>query len=110
MVIYKRHSNRIEKAKAFILYLSPVRGGLCRQILPMALFCLGVHDRPFLFTKINTMHIEEKYILKFQKIYEEEFGENISYDEALKQCTALVNLCKIVYRPITKEDIEKYGN
>lgn len=53
--------------------------------------------------------IEEKYILKFQRLYEEEFNEKISYDEALKQCTAMFNLCKIVYRPITKEDLEKYG-
>ena len=71
---------------------------------------LGVHDRPFLFLIIINMPIEKKYILKFQKIYKEEFNEEISYDEALKQCTAMYNLCKIVYRPITKKDIEKYGN
>ena len=53
--------------------------------------------------------IEEKYILKFKRLYEEEFNEKITYDEALKQCTAMVNLCKIVYRPITKQDLEKYG-
>ena len=52
--------------------------------------------------------ITEKYILKFQKLYKEKFNEDISYDEALKQCTALVNLCKIVYRPITKKDLEDY--
>ena len=53
--------------------------------------------------------IEEKYILKFQRLYAKIYKEKISYAEALKQCTAMVNLCKIVYQPITKEDLKKFG-
>ena len=53
--------------------------------------------------------IKEKHILEFQRLYKKIYKEKITYDEALKQCTAMVNQCKIVYRPITKQDLEKYG-
>ncbi len=53
--------------------------------------------------------IKEKHILKFQRLYKEEFNEKITYDEALKQCIAMVELCKIVFKPITRKDLENYG-
>jgi len=53
--------------------------------------------------------IKEKHILEFQKLYEEEFNKKITYDEALKQCIAMVDLCEVVFKPITKKDLEKYG-
>ena len=56
------------------------------------------------------MQIKEKYILEFQRLYKKVYRENINHDEALKQCTAMVNLCKIVYKPITKNDLEKFNN
>lgn len=51
--------------------------------------------------------IQEKHVLEFQRLYKKIYKEKITYDEALKQCTALVNLCRIVYKPITKIDLEK---
>ena len=53
--------------------------------------------------------IKEKHILEFQRSYKEEFNEKITYDEALKQCIAMVDLCEVVFKPITKKDLEKYG-
>jgi len=53
--------------------------------------------------------IQEKYVLEFQRLYKKIYKEKITYDEALKQCTAMVNLCKIVYKPITRIDLEKYN-
>ena len=53
--------------------------------------------------------IQEKYVLEFQRLYRKIYKEKINYDEALKQCTAMVNLCKIVYKPITRIDLEKYN-
>ena len=50
--------------------------------------------------------IKEKYVLEFQRLYEKIYKEKITHDEALKQCTAMVNLCKIVYKPITQKDID----
>jgi len=50
--------------------------------------------------------IKEKYVLEFQRLYKKVYREKITYDEALKQCTAMVNLCKIVYKPITQKDID----
>ncbi len=59
------------------------------------------------------MHVEEKHVLEFQRLYKKVFKEDISLDEALEQCIAMVDLNEIVYKPITKEDIEavieKYG-
>lgn len=55
------------------------------------------------------MSLTREQVEKFQKIYKERFGEEISYDEALKSGTKLVNLMRIIYKPITKEDFEKYS-
>jgi len=53
------------------------------------------------------MQLKEKYVLEFQRLYKKVYGENINYDEALVQCLALVNLCEIVFRPITKEAVAR---
>jgi hypothetical protein len=53
--------------------------------------------------------LKEKHVIEFQKLYKKIYKEEITYDEALKQFTAMISLCKIVYRPITKQDLEKYG-
>jgi hypothetical protein len=53
------------------------------------------------------MLLKEKHVLEFQRLYKKVYGENINYDEALFQCLALVNLCEIVFRPITKADVAR---
>lgn len=46
------------------------------------------------------MQLPEKAIKEYKKIYEKEFGEKISDQDALEQATNLVNLMKIIYKPI----------
>lgn len=49
------------------------------------------------------MQLPEKAIEEYKKIYEKQFGEKISDQEALGQATNLINLMKIIYKPIEKE-------
>lgn len=41
------------------------------------------------------------------KIYKEQFGVDISKEEALEQGTKLLQLVRTVYQPITKKEYEK---
>lgn len=41
-------------------------------------------------------------IEEFKAIYKKEFGEDISDEEALEKGTELINLFKVIYRPILK--------
>lgn len=55
------------------------------------------------------MSITKEDVEKFQELYKKEKGEEISYEEA-QECTInLVNLLRIIYKPIKKEDYEKYS-
>lgn len=47
---------------------------------------------------------------KFKELYKKETGKDISDEEAMKSITSLVNLLRIIYRPIKKSDFEKYKN
>ncbi len=50
-------------------------------------------------------------IIKFQKLYKEEFGIDISKEEAAEQGLKLVTLMSNVYKPMTQaefEEIEKH--
>lgn len=54
--------------------------------------------------------LSQKDIEEYKRIYKEEFGEEISDQEALAQGTSLINLMKIIYRPIKKSDNEVVKN
>ena len=54
------------------------------------------------------MSITKEDIEKFQELYKKEKNEEISYEEAQECITNLVNLLRIVYKPIKKSDYEKY--
>lgn len=45
------------------------------------------------------MKPSDEYIEKFQKIYLEEFGEEISKDVAYEKFLRLVNFLRVVFRP-----------
>lgn len=47
----------------------------------------------------------ERHVIEFQRLYKKVYKEDISLDEALEQCIAMVNLNEIVYKPITRQDI-----
>ena len=47
--------------------------------------------------------LTEAQITKFQEIYERRFGEKIDRDRALNMGIELVQLVKLIYRPIKKK-------
>lgn len=52
------------------------------------------------------MLLSDKHISSFQEIYKQEFGKEISKEDAYEQGAKLIRLVQIVYQPITKEDYE----
>lgn len=50
--------------------------------------------------------ISKEQLEKYKDIYRKRFGEDISDQEALEQATKLLNLIKIIYKPMTKEEFE----
>lgn len=46
------------------------------------------------------MSLSKQAIDKFKAIYKEEFGEEISYEEARHKAERLINLLRVIYRPI----------
>jgi hypothetical protein len=54
------------------------------------------------------MRLTDKHISDFQKLYLEEYGVTLSEDEALERSVKLIELIRIVYKPISKEDQTKY--
>ncbi len=58
--------------------------------------------------KIKAMKLTSKHIADFQQLYLEEYGITLSEDEALERSTKLIELIRIIHKPITKEDYKKY--
>jgi hypothetical protein len=58
------------------------------------------------------MQISDKHFLEFKRLMREKVGDEaygkMTEQELLASATALITLMKAVYRPITKEDYEKY--
>lgn len=55
------------------------------------------------------MTLTKEDIAKFKEIYKKETGEDISDEEALDSATSLVEMVRLVYKPIKKADFEKYS-
>ena len=51
--------------------------------------------------------ISEERLKEFKKIYKKRFGKRLSGQDALEEATKLLNLVKIVYRPMTKKEYDK---
>lgn len=49
------------------------------------------------------MNVTEEDIQKFQSIYKQELGKEITKEEAYEKAIKLLLLLKLVYRPITKK-------
>lgn len=47
--------------------------------------------------------ISKEQLEKFKTIYKNQFGEEISDQDALDQATKLLNMMKVIYRPLPKE-------
>ena len=53
------------------------------------------------------MEITDKDIAKYQAIYKKKFGKDIDIQAAREQLTSLVGMMSVVYKPITKEQVEE---
>lgn len=53
------------------------------------------------------MQLTGEQVVKFQAIYKAKFGREISREHAYEQAIKLVQLMKIIYKPITQEDFKK---
>ena len=58
----------------------------------------------FLFYACNML--SDAQIIKFQMLYKEQFGKEISREEALEKGIKLMRLVQIVYKPITQEEYD----
>lgn len=51
--------------------------------------------------------ISKESLEEFKRIYRKEFGKDISDQDALESATKLLNLLRVVYKPMTKEEFSK---
>lgn len=51
--------------------------------------------------------LSEEYLTKFSKLMRELYGVELSREEAYEQATKLLELVKVVYRPMTEEEFRK---
>lgn len=52
--------------------------------------------------------LKQASIKQFQNIYKQETGKEISHQEALIMAEQLIDLVRLVYRPIKKSEYEKW--
>lgn len=55
------------------------------------------------------MGFTEKQLDSYIALHKKEFHEDIDRAEALRQATSLVNMVRLVYKPMTKADYIKYS-
>lgn len=51
--------------------------------------------------------LSDEQIIKFQTLYRNRFGKDISRDKALEKGIKLLRLIEIIYKPMTKDDHDK---
>lgn len=52
--------------------------------------------------------LTDEQVSKFQTIYHNRFGKEISREDALEKGTKLVRLMQIVYQPITEQELLEF--
>ena len=50
------------------------------------------------------MQLTTEHISQFQVLYKEQFGEDISKEEAQEQALKLLRLVQLIYKPMTKQE------
>ena len=53
------------------------------------------------------MHLTDEQITEFQLLYKEQFGKDISREEAYDQAMKLITLVKIVYKQMTEDALKE---
>lgn len=51
--------------------------------------------------------ITESDVLKFQRLYERETGEALSPEESLECTESLVEMIRLIYKPLKKDDLPR---
>ena len=51
--------------------------------------------------------LSDEQVTKFQVLYKQQFGREITKDEALEKGAKLVRMMQLIYKPMTKEEYEK---
>ncbi len=51
--------------------------------------------------------LTNEQVKKFQTLYKQRFGKEISQEEAYEQGTKLLRLVELIYRPITEEEYKQ---
>jgi hypothetical protein len=51
------------------------------------------------------MRLTDEHIRRFQAIYKARFGIDLSEDEAREKGTQLARLMRLIYKPMTKEEL-----
>ncbi len=52
------------------------------------------------------MYLTDEEVLKFQTIYRKNFGKEITREKVLERGVKLVRLFEIIYKPMTKQELE----
>lgn len=56
------------------------------------------------------MYLTDDEVTQFQAIYRQQFGKEISQEDARERGTKLVRLFEIIYKPMTKSDYKTIQN
>lgn len=51
--------------------------------------------------------LSDEQIIKFQTIYKNRFGKEISREEAYEKGTKLIRLVELIYKPITENEYKQ---
>lgn len=50
--------------------------------------------------------LSDERITSYQKLYKDEFGKEISREDALEQGTKLIRMMELIYKPMTEKEYE----
>ena len=51
--------------------------------------------------------ISKEQLQDFKRLYKEHFGKDISDADALESATKLIDMLRVVYKPMTKEEFDE---
>lgn len=51
--------------------------------------------------------ISSESLAKFKALYKEHFNEELTDEEALPKAISLLRMMQLIYKPITKEDLDR---
>jgi hypothetical protein len=63
-----------------------------------------------MFVFLHPMHLSNEHISQFQSLYKEQFGEEISKEEAYEQGIKLLRLVQLIYKPMTQAEFTQVQN